>query len=287
MMCEMSVTKMTEGCPSARKEERENRMIQNFATSYMQYFGTPRALLVPGLALLCLLVFRKRLRLAGKLLALLAGLAIALGNPLSQAAWKKLIEEHVYWRSYWLLPSIPMFAYVFTELVWMTKQRMRVAVIAAGTAAAVCGGGNMYSQKSGFFSRAENAYKIPGVSCRIAEYLVENVGETKALVPDSLYCYLRQYSAKINLVYGRNIDGFTSVVTSKSLHKLHGLMWQPPYKVKSILKRAKKRNCDIVIFLSDWEKSADPSDCGYTLLETIGNYEIYQISENTAKAADE
>ena len=261
-------------------------MIQSFTNSFMQYFGAPRALLVPAAAVLGLLLFRRRLRFAGRLGLLLAGLAVLLYNPAAQFAWKRLIEEHVYWRSYWLLPTIPLFAYVLTELLWMSKQRMRVAVIAAGTVAAVCGGSSMYSRKSGYFSRAANVYKLPDVSCRIAEYLVENVGETKALVPDSLYCYLRQYSAKIDLVYGRNIDGFTSVVTSKSLHKLHGLMWQPPYKVKSILKRAKKRGCGVVIFNSGWEKSADPSECGYTLLETIGSYEIYRRNDSAEKAAD-
>ena len=257
-------------------------MIASFTTSFMQYFGSFRALLPVTAAVICLVLFRKNLCFAGKILALLAGLVIFLYNPLSQFLWRKLIEETVYWRSYWLLPSIPLFAYVLTELVWMQQGAMRAVVIAAGTAAAVFGGGNMYSQKSGYFTRAENAYKLPGESCKIAEYIVDNVGETLALVPDSLYCYLRQYSAKIDLVYGRNIDGFTSVVLSKSLHKLHGLMWQPPYKVKRILKRAKKRGCEIVVFRADWEKTADPSVCGYVLLETIGNYEIYRWNEQAS-----
>ena len=258
------------------------RMMENYVNSFMQYFGTLRALLPLAAAVICLLVFRKKLLFAGKILTLLVGLVILLYNPLSQVLWRKLLEQHVYWRSYWLLPVIPMFAYVFTELVWMQQQAMRAVVIAAGTAAAVYGGGNMYSRESGYFTRAVNVYKLPDESCRIAEYIVDNVGETLALVPDSLYCYLRQYSSKIDLVYGRNIDGFTSVVLSKSLHKLHGLMWQPPYKVKRILRRAKKRGCEIVIFRADWEKTVDPSECGYELLETIGKYEIYRWSEQAA-----
>ena len=251
-------------------------MLQNFQESFFQYFGGVRAVLPVAAAVICLILGRKKIRYAGSILALLGGFIALFINPAAQLLWRKFIEQPVYWRTYWLLPIVPVTAYALTEIIWMQEGRMRIAAIAAGSAVVLAGGDNMYRPQDGYFSKAANVYKLPETSCKVAEYIVDQTGGTLALVPDSLYCYLRQYSAKIDLVYGRNIDGFTSPVLSKSLHKLHGLMWNPPYKIRKILKRAKKRNCEIVVFHSDWEKIGDPEDYGYTLLTEIGNYEIYQ-----------
>ena len=110
----------------------------------------------------------------------------------------------------------------------------------------------------------------------IADYMLTEDGETKALVPEEIFCHIRQYSSKIALLYGRDILGFTSPVRNKRYHKVYEEMESERPNVQTIMRAAKKYECQYVVFDSAKILRGNPENYGYELKTQIGRFLIYR-----------
>lgn len=238
------------------------------------YWGNWRIFLLFAAALLLLLGWKKLGEYRKGLLVLLAALLIMAFNPFAKYFWSKVMQGHLYWRMFWILPVVPVMAFVMTGLLqrkaaWK-KLLLGILVVAA---IAACGE-NVYT--NGNFTKAENRFKLPQEAVMAADYMLTEDGETKAIVPEALFCYIRQYSSKISLLYGRDILGFTSPVKNKQYHKVYEEMESDAPNVRTVMRAAKKYGCQYVVFDSSKILRGDPENYGYSLSAQIGRFLLYR-----------
>ncbi|MDO5422588.1 MAG: hypothetical protein Q4F41_02540 [Eubacteriales bacterium] len=247
--------------------------LSGFWDTVTMYWGDMRMLLLFAAAV-CILIFWKKL---GKyrvgLLALLAGLLILVFNPLSQYVWTNVMREHLYWRMFWILPAVPVMAFVMTGLV-QSRKKWKNALIGACVIAAiaVCG---QSAYRGANFQKADNRFKLPQEAVMVADYMLTRDGETKALVADELYCYIRQYTSKVSLLYGRDIIGYTAPV-KKGFTKIHAAMNAEHPDVEYLIKKARKYGCQYIVWNSAKELDGEPEDYGFFCEAEIGRFKVYR-----------
>lgn len=252
-------------------------LLEEFWQSAAMYWGNWRIGALFLAILLLLLCWKKLGEYRKGFLVLAAVLLVLVYNPFAKYFWSKVMQEHLYWRMFWILPAVPVMAFVMTGLlqrkaVWKNLL-LGVLVVAA---IAVCGK-NVYT--NGNFTKAENRFKLPQEAVMIADYMLTEDGETKAIVPEAVFCYIRQYSSRISLLYGRDIIGFTSPVKNKRFHKVYEEMESDRPNVRTIMLAAKKYKCQYVVYDSAKILRGNPENYGYELKTQIGRFLIYRQEE--------
>lgn len=249
-------------------------LLEEFWQSTVMYWGNWRIMLLFAIIILLLLFWRKLGEHRKGLLVLFAVLLILVYNPLAKYFWAKVMQEHLYWRMFWILPAVPVMAFVMTGLVQkkaLWKNLLTGVLVAA--AIVVCGK-NVYTNNN--FTKAENRFKLPQEAVMVADYMLTEDGETKAIVPEEIFCHIRQYSSKISLLYGRDILGFTSPVKNKRYHKVYEEMESDAPNVRTIMRAAKKYECQYVVFDSAKILRGNPENYGYEWKTQIGRFLIYR-----------
>lgn len=250
-----------------------------FLKTVRMYWGSMGYFGILLLCVLAIIVSRKCGRYRRGILLYLALLVLLVWNPLAQSLWAKVLAGHLYWRMFWILPAVPLAAYALTGLAgrW-NGWRAAALVLGCLLVLAVCGT-NVYG--NGNFRRADNRFKLPQEAVSAAAYMLERDGETKAIVPDTLACYIRQYTSRVRLLYGRDIYGYTAPVARKAFYRVHEEMESPQPNVKKILRYAKKFDCQYVVFDSGKFLAERPEKYGYAAETEVGGYTLYRREDRT------
>ncbi|MCH5279907.1 MAG: hypothetical protein J1E61_00450 [Lachnospiraceae bacterium] len=103
-------------------------------------------------------------------------------------------------RLFYLLPIFPLCAYGMTDLIF-SKGKLNYILMIAFTILIVSSGKTFYDQ--GAYTKAENVYKIPQETIYVCEIIDQDDSYKKALVPNELLDYIRQYDSRIEMCYGR------------------------------------------------------------------------------------
>lgn len=253
------------------------QLLEEFWQAVAQYWGNWRILALFVLAAALLLGIKKYGLYRKALLMLLLVLLVLVYNPFAKLFWSKVMQEHLYWRMFWILPAVPLLAFVMTGVLDQ-KAAWKKGIFAVLVAAAIvlCGK-NVYT--GGNFTKAENKFKLPQESVMVADYMLTEDGETKAIVPEELFCHIRQYSSRISLLYGRDILGFTAPVGNKRFHKVYEEMESQAPNVRTIMRAAKKYDCQYVVFDSSKLLRGDPVNYGYEKKTQIGRFTVYRREE--------
>jgi hypothetical protein len=134
---------------------------------------------------------------------------------------------------------------------------------------------------AGTFTKAENVYKLPQEALDVADIMAAaGVNwKVRAVVPNELLCYIRQYRCDIGLFYGRNAGGFISEI-GEDEQRVYEEMSRSNPDVSVITELCRKNE---VIFLcfnrATQDIPDDLSEYGYQLYRTTGDYSIYQLQE--------
>lgn len=249
-------------------------LLEEFWQAISMYWGNWRILVLFAVIVLILLFRKKTGEYRKGLLMLLAVLLVLVYNPPAKYFWAKVMQGHLYWRMFWILPAVPIMAFVMTELIRKKAAWKNLLLGILVVAAIIVCGKNVYT--NGNFTKAENKFKLPQEAVMIADYMLTEDGETKALVPEEIFCHIRQYSSKIALLYGRDILGFTSPVRNKRYHKVYEEMESERPNVQTIMRAAKKYECQYVVFDSAKILRGNPENYGYELKTQIGRFLIYR-----------
>lgn len=252
-------------------------MLKSFTDVLIQYFGNPLVSALPAAAAVFLFFVRKRSRQAEALFVLMVMACVFVCNPLARLFWIRLIKEHIYWRMFWILPFCPVSAYIFTEL-FAGGKRWKKLLVTGLLAVLLCTcGKNIYI--SGNFERASNPFKIPESAASVGNYLMtrEKRKITKVVAPSSLYCYLRQYSSNIRMVYGRNIEGYTTEVTDEKKKMLYGYMEAETVNVPYIFSAARDFDCRYIILEAGKALDGEPEDYGFEPCAEVAGYVLYRV----------
>ena len=252
-------------------------IFREFSDIAFQYFGGQVPLGMAAFVILLLIVLRRKIPCSGALILFTAGIFAAVLNPVSRLLWTKIIQPHLYWRAFWLLPVPLLAGLAAAALAGEGKLWRRILTTLLCICALILTGKNVYNNSN--FSVTDNPFKLPSEAVAAAHAILPEEGGTKVLVPDDLFCYIRQYSSAIRMPYGRNIAGFTSVVTNPRLIKLHDRMNRSVYPTGKICKWAAKYECEYIIFLADRPMKSQPEEYGYVKQTELGNYLIYRRTE--------
>lgn len=185
-------------------------------------------------------------------------------NPiLYQYVYSKII----YWRLMWLLPNTLAIAYA-TVLFVRKRKHIAVKVIAfvLVLAAVVWKGTNVYTHSG--MAKASNQQKVDARVQQVCDEMLAVDETPKCIAALNLSYEIRQYCGDIELMYGRNVEGYINVIDDLSLRIANEMRSENP-NYDYIFAQAMAKNYDFVV-LEDYKTV--PED----LLNQYG-YQIYKM----------
>lgn len=184
------------------------------------------------------------------------------------------IGVDVYWRVFWLVPSVIIIAFVSTKLIEQTSKKSNSRITFLAIAALIIVGGKcIYNTEN--FNKSTNQYKLPQEAVDICE-MVAPEGTTKIVVPETIISYIKQYNPNIDMLYGRNLGKDTK--RGKNYQFLLQLNSTDP-DIQYIAEYAREKECKYVVFANTSNGIDLMVNYGYEMIGTTENYTVFHDSE--------
>lgn len=192
---------------------------------------------------------------------------------------KVLATKISYWRMLWMMPTSVLNALAITKLLCSFKKNIYKYVVAISIV--ICTlylGSNVYM--NGEYNTLQNIEKISVQAKVICDDILKEEEKPKCIMPQSLYCEVRQYSGDIELFYGRNAQGYITGGFDQELYEeqymVYHLMESENPDYNYILNVA--RNCGyhfVVVYKSKEIPQDILNEYQYTELKQEKEYIIY------------
>ena len=212
--------------------------------TFRNYMGTGSFLILFLLALIYLFLFesRKPRRILFIYLPILVLLLFF--NPLFVRLYVSLDGEETYFRVCWLLPYLIVLPY--TAVLIAERQGGKKTALAIATAAVlfVVSGKPVYSNP--LYSYAENIYHVPDSVVHICDAIKLPGVEVKAVFPEELLLYVRQYSAVVCMPYGRDIFLGTA-------DEIYDIIESDEIDLERLLKLTRQSGCHYIVLRENAE----------------------------------
>lgn len=195
------------------------------------------------------------------------GVIILFFNPIAILFLYRQFMWGTYWRMLWMVPLVPVLAYVGVELICKRQKIVeRVLVFLVVACIFVCSGKFMYTDER--FEKKQNFFKIPTVAIDIAQHIILYSGDwyPTVIVPNELYCYIRQYTSNVRLLYGRDAEGYMGGVADE-IEAVYKEMSKQQPDCEYIGEMALKYDVNVVIFNTKFHQLPD--------LEEMKSYGLY------------
>lgn len=176
------------------------------------YIGNGRYFAFAVASLLFLFVTSKKIR--PRLIYPTMLLILIIGTPW---LYHYVFNRDAYWRTFWMFP-MTIFIAVFCVRLIQACQTIpeRIGMTVVLVLVLVFMGTNMYTaertkpngEKERILTEATNPEKVSKGAKEVADLLLTIEDEPKVITRKKYVYELRQYSSKIKLFYGRDIDGF-------------------------------------------------------------------------------
>ena len=113
-----------------------------------------------------------------------------------------------------MIPEVLIIALAMTRLVGsLRSDRQKIAVIGLLTVVIMLVGTNIH--KNGGFYTADNPYKVPQYAVNVFDKILSLDDSPSTILPEPLYIYARQYSGNIEMMYGRDVQGYIVYTTDE------------------------------------------------------------------------
>lgn len=207
-------------------------------------------------------------------------------NPVTAKLMTKFMSgEEVYWRMFWLLPMLPVIAYVAVCILEEQKETKKKAVVFLALFFVVVLSGDfvytgntiVYNGSSFFelgknFEKANNPYKVPDEVIEVCEIIEKEDGGKKnhsprVIVPWELVSYIRQYDANIEMLYGR-LGGH--------LPRLREEMYGGSPDIEKVVAHARVYSCEYIVFNVTVNYTQNPLDFDLELLGSTKTYRVFR-----------
>lgn len=187
-----------------------------------------------------------------------------------------------YWRILWLVPIVPLLAYAGTRMICDCPKRAERLLAAAVVVTVILTGGKLIYNKDNFHQR-ENFFKIPTAAIDVSRHVIDYAGTwyPTIIAPNELYCYIRQYTSQIRLLYGRDAEGYMGGVDSE-LEAVYKEMSKSEPDCALIGKMAQEYEVNIVIFNANFHQLPDMEEMkkyGLYYGGPVGNYIFYVLKD--------
>lgn len=188
-------------------------------------------------------------------------------NPLFMRAVFAAIGEAVYFRICWILPVILVIAYAAVK-IWEKLNGVAQALFAVAAAALIVLSGKPVYENS-LYGRAENIYHVPESVVQICDVITVPGIEVKAVFPQELLLYVRQYAPRVLMPYGRNSY-------DEELNNFLLAMERDVVDLEELAPYVDAKGCHYVILRDTQEILQDPEDYGWEPFGQTDGYIIYR-----------
>lgn len=155
-----------------------------------------------------LYIFLTNKKLRNKLVIPMIAIAVIVVNPV---LYKLIFHKLIYWRFFWIFSDVLIISYVLTDLVRKSDKVWVKVLICAFCAGIIClAGVNVF--KSGALVKTQNKEHLDANTKSVCDAMLAMNKQPKCVVPLELTWEARQYCGDIEMMYGRNADGFINRV---------------------------------------------------------------------------
>lgn len=245
---------------------------------YAKFFGTGLYVYVAYASIIYIFIKQKKLRMV--LSVFPAILLIVFFNPVFVKVMYYKYFFGTYWRVLWLFPATIVNAYVGTQIIFRYKELTKqIACAVLVVAILVVSGKLIYTRNN--FSHRRNWYKLPEavttIGYNIAHYSTDS-WYPLIIVPNELYCSMRQYSSGYQLLYGRDAEGYMSGISNEEIQTIYEEMCKEEPNVELIVELARHYSVNNIIFNMDYHVlNDDPANYGCLYCGDTDNYRYYQV----------
>lgn len=187
--------------------------------------------------------------------------------PLFRDVFKILLnEEETYYRLLWLLQMSMVSAYGALKLCGKYRKLMLavmcIAIISCGS----------FVYRSVNITKADNLYHIPNEVVEVGKLIEPEEGRIRAIVPAEMIHYIRQYSERICLPYGREMLISRWNFESDIYDAMEGA---DVIDTPSFVELTRNYYCLYVVLRKDRQLREPLTDYGFELYAQTDNYLIY------------
>jgi hypothetical protein len=181
----------------------------------------------------------------------------------------QLLDEGTYYRILWLLPMTATIAYSMVKILG----RYPAGTLALGILLIVLSGNYIYSNQ--YISAAENAYHLPQESIEVCDLIMpaEEEENVKGVFPDELIHYVRQYTSRILMAYGRD---YLAPDWKYGDHPLRTLMNSEVIAAGKLAKLATEYDCHYIVLEKDKRIQGNLEKMNIIKIGETQNYYIYR-----------
>ncbi|MCL2718029.1 MAG: hypothetical protein FWE14_04535 [Lachnospiraceae bacterium] len=194
--------------------------------------------------------------------------------PVTHRLYSAALDEETYYRMLWLLPLGITIAYSGAKfLTGLKKDSYRRVGLCALAIVIILAGTYVYSSPN--ISKAENLYNLPGATVNVSEYILNDAefDFIYAVFPKEHVHFVRQYSSKIRLAYGRDV----LVDRWGFFNPIHDIMENHEIiDIASLLEITRPKLINYIVI--HWTRATcdNPENYGLILLDQVDGLLIYR-----------
>ncbi len=196
-------------------------------------------------------------------------------NPIGyRLVWKNL-EGDTYWRLFWMIPVLPVIGCAVISLLMRVKRLpIRIAMSVLCAFLLIMGGNFIYQTESGSFYKAQNQYKISEEAVLVTDLLLRQNEEVYAIIDIPLSYEIREYSASVHQMYGRNLIGNFMDYHDENDEQLYEMLHREIIDFAWIGRYMENLDYQYLIFHLPDEDENMYEAAGFEKLDEIGAYTV-------------
>ena len=181
----------------------------------------------------------------------------------------QLLDKGTYYRILWTLPMTITIAYAAVKILG----RYPTGSIVIGLIVIIVCGKYVYSNE--YISLAENVYHIPQEVIEVCDMIMPKEDEERVtgVFPDSLIHFVRQYSGRIKMVYGRDYLAPDWIYGD---HPLRQVMNKEEIRISELVRLATEQKCQYIILERNKELIGNFEKLKVFKIGETANYDIYR-----------
>lgn len=195
--------------------------------------------------------------------------------------YSKVDGADTYYRILWLAPMIVTIAACGVRIL---RERLLLGT-AILCAVAMIGGKYTYASSNTSLAAAQNRLHIPNDVITVCDTITNDTAgeETMAAVPSELVQFVRQYDARIDLAYGREMlmpqySKYTANAVYEAMEREESI------DAEVLASACRQYSCTYIVINASRTMKGDLEDYGYSELSDLGSYVVYRLDATESAA---
>ena len=244
------------------------------------FFGTYPHIVIFAASLIFLMVNEKNKKIRLLFIYMPVIMTVLFLCPFTRKVYVRLVDGATYYRLLWMIPFAVIVAYAGCRFVMVCRGKWKYAGTALVAALIIIMGTSVYNVP--YVAKAENSYHLPQYSIDICDTIMPAEGERNvyAAVPSELTFYMRQYTSRICLIYGRESvepawDNYDPIYEAMQGDETTGII--DTKKLIELTRGTPSKQCSYIILRQSQQLDAPlESQSGIKKITSINGYDIYE-----------